>query len=91
MPRRDCIRTRTGFRSVGVSPTPLRGTGILPVQRSTDSRVRASGLGHDGPSHALLGRDAQATQRGIGILPVPHEATARAPSYCPHFASFRAT
>ncbi|MCS7191336.1 MAG: hypothetical protein NZ843_07025 [Fimbriimonadales bacterium] len=25
---------RAGFRSVGVSPTPLRGTGILPMHLS---------------------------------------------------------
>ncbi|MCS7209056.1 MAG: hypothetical protein NZ874_05730 [Fimbriimonadales bacterium] len=32
--------TQTGFRSVGVAPTPLRGTGFQLVQRGTDSLVR---------------------------------------------------
>ncbi|MCS7209680.1 MAG: hypothetical protein NZ874_08935 [Fimbriimonadales bacterium] len=32
------------YRSVGVSSTPFRGTGFQPVQRRTDSHVRATGL-----------------------------------------------
>ncbi|MCS7208770.1 MAG: hypothetical protein NZ874_04280 [Fimbriimonadales bacterium] len=35
-----------------------------PCIRSTDSPVRALGLGQDGPSHCVLGRDAQATSVG---------------------------
>ncbi|MCS7208827.1 MAG: hypothetical protein NZ874_04565 [Fimbriimonadales bacterium] len=59
---------RAGFRSVGVSPTPLRGTGWKLVQRGTDSHVRAS-VSEDSDATAwtrlskpqVLGRDADAT------------------------------
>ncbi|MCS7209959.1 MAG: hypothetical protein NZ874_10360 [Fimbriimonadales bacterium] len=46
---------------------------IVQATCSTDSPVRAVLLGHDCPSHAPVGTDADATRWGFQAVPLPDE------------------